>query len=475
MFIRKEFEREVYKDILRWKETQDTALLLSGPRQVGKTFLLRKLGREEFKHCVYINLTKKKDRDRFEQACDEINIITRGWSSMEDFPWFRVLKLYDSIYEDSGDTLVIIDEIQQSSLMFERIRELRRSLHSRITLTGSYLGRIRNPDDFWYSAGDITEIEMSALSYVEFLKANDLHKQYSEISSYDLTKLTVVEKGIYNEIERIYDVYLMIGGYPDVVHEWLRTKNIDQCRYMVEQIINAFYRESSEYFTENMSKFLWDKTMRMVITSIVSRITDLDVRLSKNEPVDDYKPETGVIRDENSLMVRRKDRVSALRWLSDCLLIGEAGIYEDMEKLIESARKLRFFVMDPGVLSVMGSWIPNLREDDLKGIAAENFVYLYLRTQLGGLFRGRVVMSYMHPTAKAEIDFVMMLKDKSLIGIEVKSFKGGVKSGERALKKGYIKKLIKLQDTFGSIEGDRATIPIFAVDKMNGFFLTGDS
>lgn len=66
-----------------------------------------------------------------------------------------------------GDTVIIIDEIQESSEIYNRIREFTRQFQARFIITGSYLGRVLEPE-FHYASGDITKLRIYALSFEEF-------------------------------------------------------------------------------------------------------------------------------------------------------------------------------------------------------------------------------------------------------------------------------------------------------------------
>lgn len=76
------------------------------------------------------------------------------------------------------DTVVIVDEIQESAEIYNRIREFTWSLESDFIVTGSYLGRILNKE-FRYSAGDMVSIEIRTLSFEEFLDASGKLEMFS--------------------------------------------------------------------------------------------------------------------------------------------------------------------------------------------------------------------------------------------------------------------------------------------------------
>lgn len=146
-------ERKVYGVLLAWKKNPSHSTLeITGARQVGKTYLVNKFADQEYKKKIYVNLLELSG-ELF------INCYEILWQEMKqgaryENPVYELIKRYDPAFEDSPDTVVIIDEIQESAEIYNRIREFTRNLSSDFIITGSYLGRILN-DEFKYSAGDL--------------------------------------------------------------------------------------------------------------------------------------------------------------------------------------------------------------------------------------------------------------------------------------------------------------------------------
>lgn len=78
-------------------------------------------------------------------------------------------RLYEPDFQDTDDTVIIIDEIQESAEIYNRIREFTRQFQCHFIVTGSYLGRVYEPE-FRFSSGDVTKITIYTLSFEEFLK-----------------------------------------------------------------------------------------------------------------------------------------------------------------------------------------------------------------------------------------------------------------------------------------------------------------
>lgn len=142
-----------------------------------------------------------------------------------------MIKAYDPEFKDDKSTVVVIDEIQESAAIYSRIREFACDF----IVTGSYLGRTREKG-FFLSAGDTDSLILNTLSFPEFLEAFGLREPYEQLS---LTGESSHE--CYDEINRLFEIYCQIGGYPKVVETYLETKDISQCRAQVEKMLKYLF------------------------------------------------------------------------------------------------------------------------------------------------------------------------------------------------------------------------------------------
>ena len=174
-----DIKRHVYQTLLKWKNDNcHTTLEVNGARQVGKTYIINKFADENFSHKVYINLFELSGEQFiscYQKACN----WRPGEGPRPQAPLHDAFRLFDENFSDTEDTVIIIDEIQESAEIYNRIREFTRQFRCRFIVTGSYLGRIYEPE-FRYSSGDVTSIQIYTLSYEEFLEAadTDLFEKY---------------------------------------------------------------------------------------------------------------------------------------------------------------------------------------------------------------------------------------------------------------------------------------------------------
>src|SRR5699024_3830890 len=137
-------------------------------------------------------------------------------------PVYELIRRMHPEFEDTSDTIVIIDEIQESAAIYNRIREFTRQLKSDFIITGSYLGRILNRE-FKYSAGDLDSLEIHTLDFREFLMALDKEDLYQELDLYGESP-----EEVYKNLADLYKIYTKIGGYPAVILRYLESGSVEE-------------------------------------------------------------------------------------------------------------------------------------------------------------------------------------------------------------------------------------------------------
>ena len=125
---------------------------------------MKKFAKENFENVVYINMLE-------ETGIKFLNsLVTIKSNGDERRLIIESIKSVCNSFEDNSATVVIIDEIQESSIVYNKIRSFNRNLNARFIVTGSHLGRIINDTGFWDSIGDTYDIIISTLTFREFLR-----------------------------------------------------------------------------------------------------------------------------------------------------------------------------------------------------------------------------------------------------------------------------------------------------------------
>lgn len=450
--MRIELERTAYKKLLEWKKNAGRSTLeVSGARQVGKTYLVNKFADKEYKQKIYINLLELSG-ELF------LNQYEKLWSEMTqgkrfENPVYELIRRYEPSFTDSPDTVVIIDEIQESAEIYNRVREFTRQLSSDFIITGSYLGRVLNKE-FKYSAGDLDSIEIQTLSFEEFLRAMGKWELYDQLDIYGGSGETV-----YKELEELYQIYCTIGGYPAVVLSYLEQKNIEQCQAVLEKIVHLFANESRRYFED----ILEYDTYENIFTS-VARIL---VKEKKGLDADSFSEELqSIVVKEYSSNLSKAGVNRAIDWLYSAGIIGFAGKLTGCDILSYKAKSRAFF-MDLGLTTYFLTQT-GCASGDIQEVVNENFVFLDLRRRISFPREIALETPAFATWGNYEIDFyVKSIKGQHTYAVEVKSGKNSSRTMDEVLEKkkaDYI--LYTKGKTHGGVKDHIYTIPIYGLAKF---------
>lgn len=155
--------RDVQTELGQWKKNwHNKVLYVSGARQTGKTTEIFKFAYKNYEQIIYVNLADRKQLESFESAADNTSVL---------FGLIQYCRESDNAeFCNSDKTVLIIDEIQESSDIYNSIRALQGGLSCDIIVTGSYLGKTLNAK-YFKPAGNTYDIEMLPLSFREFCRA----------------------------------------------------------------------------------------------------------------------------------------------------------------------------------------------------------------------------------------------------------------------------------------------------------------
>lgn len=448
-----ELKRNIYQKLLEWKKQNTGQVLeLQGARQVGKTYILKKFGRENFEKMVYINMAE-------DSGADFLRCLSKAteWNLGEPRPQQPVknaLELFDSEFTDDESTIVIIDEIQESSKAYNQIRTLAREFQCYVIVTGSYLGRLIEPE-FFLPAGDLDHIIMESLTFDEFLDVFGERELYENIDLYGKGKAEDYEK-----LMSYYEIYQKIGGYPAVVVSYAEEKNLDKCFAKIKSLIDVFANESKRYFEDVIDVNLFQKLFNAIALLMIQEkqgVRDLTSELSKIA----YREESG--------RMTKKMVNHAISWLQESHVIGYASKAVDCDyKQIKD--NSRYYFLDMGIayyfLSRTGA-----PYETIKGLLAENFVYLALRRRIENTseIAGIVPWFASYEKIHGELDFyVRSLLDYKNYGIEVKSTDSEAKTARKLLEDKKLDYLYLLKgETKGGIAEEKIyTVPLCLVDRV---------
>lgn len=446
-------KRTAYKRLLEWKEDESHSTLeVNGARQVGKTYLINKFADENFEHKVFINLFELSGK-QFMQ-CYQQAMEWKPGTKRPEHPLHDAFLLFEPDFIDSSDTVIIIDEIQESAELYNRIREFTRQFQSRFIVTGSYLGRVYDPE-FRYSSGDVTKLTIYTLSFEEFLLAYDgqLYHQYCGL----LKERTLDDT--YEKLKQVFDIYCQIGGYPKVVEAYLLKHSVEAAQEQLIKIMDTFTNESIRYFTD-----ILDTRVFTQIFLSICRILNRDRKGLGEDSISEELQK--LVAQDYSSNISKAVCNRAISWLYFSGIIGFCAKITKLDVLNFKAAS-RCYFMDLGV----AYYYLKLTGTDARSIAGtinENYVYINLKkrqdfppeiafeTPAFGVYKG------------GEIDFVAQsLKSDTRYLVEVKAGRGNASTAIKALECGKADRLLYLKgNTKGGVDGNIWTLPIYLMERF---------
>ncbi len=446
-------KRQVYDQMLDWKQQSGHSTLeVSGARQVGKTYIVNKFADEQYKHKIYVNLLELSG-ELFLELYDDLRKEMKKGLHCEN-PVFELIKRYHPDFEDTPDTVVIIDEIQESPAIYNRIREFTRMLESDFIITGSYLGRVLNKA-FKFSAGDLDTIEVLTLNFEEFLTAMNQYELYEKLDLYGDS-----DEEIHHKLRKLYQTYTTIGGYPAVVVEYMNSHSLPNCEKILLKIINLFIQESKRYFDD-----ILDAAVYQNIFSCVARIL---VKEKKGFEKDSFSEELqNIVVKDYSSNISKSSINRAIDWLYSSGIIGFAGKIPECS-ILDFKAKARCYFMDLGVANFYLGHI-GCSEGEMAGIISENFVFLDLKKRLGHPSELALETPAFATLGNGEIDFfVKTMHSRKTYAIEVKAGKKNSKTIQEVLEKRKVDVVLFVKgNTYGGIKDNVITIPIYGISKFH--------
>ena len=382
-------ERLVLQQLIEWKNRRNRKpLILSGARQVGKTWILREFARREYKKEAYL-LCRKNDlaEQIFKQDFDVDRIL-------------RSLRALTGVDITPDDTLIILDEVQEIPEAIESLKYFCEQLPDyHIAVAGSLLG-ISLHRGVSYPVGKVNEIAVCPMNFEEFLLAKGETEKYKLLKTRDFQTINLLHEKFVDLLRQYY----YVGGMPEAVKEYVETGALNEVRRIQTELLRGYEQDFSKHAPKEQVE-----RVRMVWRSVPSQLFK-----------DNKKFVYGALRDG----ARAKDFEMAIQWLLDAGLVYKVprctkpalplDIYEDL-----SAFKL--YLMDVGLLGAMVNTEPvqvlmsNQIFSEYKGGMTENYVLQQMKSK-------GIAPIYYHKAdnSRLELDFVIQKVGK-VLPIEVKA------------------------------------------------------
>lgn len=378
------------------KSNDDKILLIEGARQIGKSYIIRNVGTALYDNYVEINFV----------ADDEGEKVFKNVHTTEEF-YLNLSMVAGSRLDRYDNTLVFIDEIQHYPQFLTMLKFLREEHRYRFICSGSLLG-IALKGTVSVPVGSVIPKKMYQLDFEEFLIANDFGKEAIEYLRKSFEQRRSLAPEVHDKVLGLFKRYLLVGGMPDAVNEYLATHNIVKVREIQEAIIVLYGIDASRYEEEAARKLY----IRRIYDMIPSQMENKKKRI--------------VVKDIQS---REGDRFSNYVEEFEYLIhsgiaIASNAISNPKYPLAESQQKnlLKLYMNDVGMLSSR-LYQYNVRPV-LNDIAGINLGSLYESAVAQELKAHYNKLFYYDNKQKGEVDFLVDdSSTMSVLPVEVKSGK----------------------------------------------------
>lgn len=381
-------ERFLHKKLEAWRSSESRKpLILFGARQVGKTWLLKDFGSRMYKNVAFVSF------DRNDAA---VQLMTTEKSADK---LLRGLSAITGIDIVPGDTLVILDEIQDCPIALTRLKAMAEDAPDfHIAACGSLLG-IALHEGVSYPVGQVDEMYLYPMTFGEFLLANGKEKMFEFLVENDWPMINAIS----SEYIDLLRQYYYVGGMPAAVKAYVENKGLNAVRTQQKHILNDYDRDFSKHAPARVVP-----RIRMVWQSIVSQLA---------------KENKKFIFGAMKKGARASEFKEAIQWLTDAGIVYKVNRVNAVQmplKFYEDRDVFKLFILDVGLMGAMAD-VPAgqmMVGDNIFKEYKGAFTEVYVKSQLQTA--AIPVCYHSVERSRIELDFVIQLSD-NVYPVEVKA------------------------------------------------------
>lgn len=381
-------QRKIDSYIKQYYETTRNALLITGARQIGKTYSIREFGKS-FKSFIEINFVDNVEAaEVFKGAKSSADILLR-LSAMTTIPLIK------------GETLIFFDEVQKCPEIVTAIKFLVDEGSYRYILSGSLLG-VELKDLRSEPVGYMGIKDMYPLDFEEFISGIGINDKVIGSLRKAWESRTVVDEFVHTKIMELFRLYLVIGGMPAAVSKYIESNNLQEVMAVQQDIIRLYKRDIAQYDPDN----------KLYIEEIFNLIP----------------PELNA-KNKRFILKRLNENAKFERYQNSFLWLKNAGVAlpvynveePKMPLLLARSRNLfKLFQNDIGLLAAQ--YAEGIQLRIIKGDKDINFGSIYENAVAQELVAHGIEPYYYNNKKRGELDFVIEVGGK-VLPIEVKSGK----------------------------------------------------
>lgn len=240
------FKRKVYDKMLQWKERSngETALLIEGPRRVGKSTIVKAFAEKEYKSFVFID---------FAEASQEDKDIFNDISNLDFF--FTRLKLLKGISLYERKSVIVFDEVQNYPIARQAIKYLVKDGRYDYIETGSLISIHKNVDHIVIPSEE-ESISMFPMDYEEFRWALGDSETIGLIRNF-LNERKSLGDAVNRKLMRDFRLYMLVGGMPQAVSKYVESKDLKSVDLVKRNILNLYQQDFHKLDSKGKAKTIF--------------------------------------------------------------------------------------------------------------------------------------------------------------------------------------------------------------------------
>lgn len=384
-------KRKIEQDLIQWKnKTNKKPLIIKGARQVGKTYSIREFARIEYAHLIEINFEKDLPfREIFQKTHNPKDLI----------PFFELS--FPSIPLDHT-TLFFMDEVQACPDALTTLKFMAEDFPCDIICSGNLLG-VAIAKTTSFPVGYVESIQMFPLSFQEFLDALQISSSLLDFVKKAITNQTPLPEILHEKMNELFNTYMLVGGMPAVVKEYIETKSFANTLNMQRRIVNDYLNDMIKYASAN-------EALR-----IRECFSSIPLQLAKENQKFQYSL---IHKGYNA-----RHYYASLTWLEDSGLILKVHRLSNIQHPLKIQQELavfKVFMSDSGLL------LSQLDDETIRQILLGN-----LGIYKGAIYENIIAQTfalqnktayYYEPNQHSEIDFIIEYEGH-ITPIEIKAGK----------------------------------------------------
>ncbi len=385
-------KRKAYQDLLEWKQQKGRgALLVTGARQIGKTYLLEEFARNEYETCVKIDFVKDAEaKSRYTAVTDPGQAID-------------LLSLELGRPLIPGKTLIFFDEVQEAPEVVTFSKYLVQDGRFDLALSGSMLGTelsgIRS-----LPVGYLRILDMAPLTFEEFCWAQGVPDSILQAIRNCFADRLPLPDAVHGSLTKLFDRYLVVGGMPEAVCRSIEgTRDLGSVRQVQDDLVRMYREDIIKYAKKRAPQ------VQAIFDALPSQLN----KENKRFQLQSIGSEAKYDRFANDFA-----------WLvAACAALKVVNVTDPKPMLARTAEQNRFKLYSSDVGMLMAQYPPAMAMAALLGEKSVNFGAVYENYVAQELSAAGVPLYYYHHSKRGEVDFLVETTEGNVLPIEVKSGK----------------------------------------------------